>query len=364
MKRKITTISLCLIVKDEKDVIARCLDSVQDIVDEIIVVDTGSKDCTKQIAQRYTNKIYDFLWINDFSAARNFAFNLATQNYILWLDADDVILESDRDNFLLLKSTLDSSIDSVTMHYHLAWDASGQLTSSLRRNRLVKRSNHFKWIGAVHEYLEVGGVIMNSDIAITHCPTSHDSDRNLHIYAARMDKGEFFSPRDLYYYANELQEHGKREEAISVYQQFLDTKQGWIEDNIAACGKLADCFLALNNQGKYLESIYKSFDYDTPRAELCCRLGFYYLQKNELKQAIFWYTIATGLEKPADCWGMINHACWTWLPHLQLCVCYDKLGKHDLAYKHNELAAVFAPDHSAVLYNRKYFEGLLNIFTH
>lgn len=360
MKQNIPTISLCMIVKNEEDVIGRCLDSVQGIVDEIIVVDTGSNDRTKEIVKIYTNKLYDFPWINDFSAARNFAFSKGTHNYILWLDADDVILEADREKFLVLKNTLDPSIDAVTMHYHLSRDENGQITSSLRRSRLVKRANNFKWIGAVHEYLEVGGTIVNSDVAITHCAINHDSDRNLSIYTERMAKGESFSPRDLYYYANELHEHGKHEEAIKFYQKFLETKQGWIEDNIAACGKIADCFLALNDPEQHLEYIYKAFNYDTPRAESCCRLGFYHLQKNELKQATFWYKVATELEKPADCWGMINHACWTWLPHLQLCVCYDRLGKHDLACKHNELAAGFVPDHSGVLYNRKYFESLFN----
>ena len=360
MKQNTSTISLCMIVKNEEDVIGRCLASVQGIVDEIVIVDTGSNDRTKEIVKKYRAKLYDFVWIDDFAAARNYAFSKATQNYILWLDADDVIMEADRKKFLALKSSLDPAVDSFTMFYHLAQDANGQITSSLRRNRLVKRANNFKWIGAVHEYLEVGGFIINSEVAITHCAMSHDSDRNLRIYAGRMAKGESFSPRDLYYYANELHDHNKHEDAITFYQQFLDTKQGWIEDNIAACGKVADCFLALNNPEKHLEYLYKAFDYDTPRAEFCCRLGFYYLQANGLKQAAFWYKVATELEKPTDCWGMMNEACWTWLPHLQLCVCYDRLGKFDLACKHNEIAATFVPDHSGVLYNRKYFQDLFN----
>jgi len=358
MKQKIPTISLCMIVKNEEEVIGRCLDSVQGIADEIIVVDTGSTDCTKKIVKNYMSKIYDFHWINDFAAARNFAFSLATKDYILWLDADDVIRKPDREKFIVFKNTLDPTVDSVTMNYHLAQDETGHITSSLRRNRLVKRANSFKWIGAVHEYLEVYGTVVNSDIAITHCALSHDSDRNLHIYEARLAKGEIFSPRDLYYYANELCDHGRHETAIEFYQKFLTSKQGWVEDNISACGKVADCFLALHNPEKHLEYIYKSFTYDTPRAEFCCRLGFHHLQVNELKQAAFWYKIATELEKPADCWGMINHACWTWLPHVQLCVCYDRLGKHELACKHNEIAAGFEPENPSVLYNRKYFEGL------
>ncbi|MDR1699916.1 MAG: glycosyltransferase, partial [Lachnoclostridium sp.] len=62
-----------MIVKDEENVLARCLDSVKKAVDEIIIVDTGSVDRTKSIAEEYTDLIYDFEWENDFAAARNFA---------------------------------------------------------------------------------------------------------------------------------------------------------------------------------------------------------------------------------------------------------------------------------------------------
>ena len=71
------TISLCMIVKNEKDTLGRCLESVKDIVDEIVIVDTGSSDETKEIAGRFTSNIYDFEWIDDFSAARNYSFSKA-----------------------------------------------------------------------------------------------------------------------------------------------------------------------------------------------------------------------------------------------------------------------------------------------
>ena len=96
-------ISLCMIVKDEEKVIGRCLESVKDLVDEIIIVDTGSKDKTKEIVSKFTDKIYDFEWVNDFAKARNFSFSKATKDYILWLDADDVIFEADRKKFKELK---------------------------------------------------------------------------------------------------------------------------------------------------------------------------------------------------------------------------------------------------------------------
>ena len=74
---QMVTISLCMIVKNEERILARCLDSVKDLVDEIVIVDTGSADATRRIAQTYTDRVYDFTWIDDFSAARNFAFSKA-----------------------------------------------------------------------------------------------------------------------------------------------------------------------------------------------------------------------------------------------------------------------------------------------
>ena len=84
-------ISLCMIVRNEEAVLGRCLDSVADLVDEIILVDTGSTDNTKAVAAEYAAKIYDFPWCDDFSAARNYAVSQAVGDYWLWLDADDVI---------------------------------------------------------------------------------------------------------------------------------------------------------------------------------------------------------------------------------------------------------------------------------
>lgn len=181
-----------MIVKNEEDCIDRCLSSVQDIVDEIIIVDTGSTDDTKDIVRKYTDQIFDFEWIDDFAAARNYAFSCGTKDYIFWLDADDILKDEDRKKFSTLKGGLDQSVDSVTMDYDLAYDEFGNVTSSVRRNRLVKRENKFRWIGAVHEYLEVWGNILNSDVAITHRSLHHDSDRNLKIYEKRLLRGDDF----------------------------------------------------------------------------------------------------------------------------------------------------------------------------
>ena len=120
------TISLCMIVKNEERVLKRCLDSVRDLVDEIIIVDTGSTDATKRIAAGYTDKIYDLTWNDDFSAARNFAFSKATKEYIYSADADEVLSEENRRRFRLLKETLLPEIDTTELELRDNWIWAGK----------------------------------------------------------------------------------------------------------------------------------------------------------------------------------------------------------------------------------------------
>ncbi|AND84111.1 Glycosyl transferase, group 2 family protein [Clostridium tyrobutyricum DIVETGP] len=352
------TISLCMIVKDEENVIGRCLSSIKDVVDEIIIVDTGSSDNTIDMCKNFTDKIYNFKWIDDFSAARNFSFSKATGDYILWLDADDVILPDDIKKFKILKKSLDTSIDSITMKYNVGFDEYGNITLSYRRNRLVKHSKNFKWIGFVHEYLEVYGNVINSDVSVTHKKIDFKPKRNIEIYENKLKERVNFSLRDILYYANELYDHNRFKEALKYYTRFLNSKQGWSEDNIRVCNKICDYFESINQEYKARSYIFKSFEYDSPRAEGCCRLGFSFLKENKLYQSIFWYETASKLEKPQNSLGFFNDSYWTWLPHLQLCVCYDKLGKHEIAYKHNEIAAKFIPKDKRILFNKKYFSGI------
>ncbi len=353
------TISLCMIVKNEEATIERCLQSVEQICDEIIIVDTGSTDKTKELVSKFTNNIFDFEWIDDFAAARNYAFSKATQEYILWMDADDVFLSQDLQELVKLKANLSREFDVVSMLYNLTFDQFRRVSSQLRRSRLVKREKKFRWIGAVHEYLDVSGTHLQTMIAVTHQPLGHDNERNLRIYERRQLKGEAFSPRDLYYFANELRDHKRYDQAIEYYQKFLATKQGWVEDNIGACARLADCYYQLNDIENELKAIYLSFQYDIPRADFCCRLGFYHLNNEQLKQAIFWYKLATQLGIENSPWGLVNHRCATWLPHLQLCVCYSRLGEYKLAYEHNEIAAKFIPDEPLIEHNRKLLQDYL-----
>ncbi|WP_164779719.1 glycosyltransferase [Paenibacillus kobensis] len=347
------TVSLCMIVKNEEATLARCLSSVDGVVHEINIIDTGSTDRTKEIAQSFQARVFDFEWVNDFAAARNFAFSQATCEYLLWLDADDILLPEDAAKLQALIQALPYETDAVSMNYHLAKDEYGNVTSSLRRNRLVRRSRGFRWIGAVHEYLEVYGSIMAGDIAVTHDRVHTQSDRNLKIYEAKVTSGAELGARDTYYFGNELFDHQLWERAAEQYEKLLQFSEVWIEDRIGACGKAAECYdhMGLLEQAK--QKALQSFVYAAPRAENCCRLGSFFMKEQRYSEAAFWYRLATELPKP-DAMAHTIHACWTWLPYLQLCVCYDRMGEHRSAYEANERAASFRPNDERIQANKSY----------
>lgn len=201
-------ISLCMIVKNQEKVLSRCLDSVKNLVDEIVIVDTGSSDTTKEIAKRYTDKIFDFAWIDDFSAARNFAFSKAKNEYCMWLDADDVLQKEDSVRFLYMKETLPEDVEMVMMPYETAFNEDGKAIFSYYRERIIKNDVGFQFIGRVHEAIPRKGKVFYSEIPVKHRKEKRGyTDRNLKIYEKMEKEGEYFDPRALYYYGRELLAH-------------------------------------------------------------------------------------------------------------------------------------------------------------
>ncbi|SHH97780.1 glycosyltransferase family 2 protein [Virgibacillus chiguensis] len=357
------SISLCMIVKNEEEVLEQCLRSVESICDEIIILDTGSTDRTKEIALQFTNKVFDFEWVDDFSKARNKSFSYATKDYILYLDADDVVLPEDLDKLKNLKKTeLNDTIDAVSMYYHTSFDQQGNPTFKFRRNRLLKRSNHFKWFGAVHEYILVYGNIYHSDIAITHRKEDKEidlstRDRNLKIYEKQLEKGVEFAPRELFYYANELKDHQRFLEAINYYKKFLNSERGWIEDAIRACIYMADCYKALGEIDEETTALLHTFKFDLPRPEVLCRLGDHFMNKNSFQKAIRWYMLALTIEVENDA-GFTNIAYTTWYPHLQMCVCYWRLGNKQKSYEHHLKVKEHDPYSEFAIKNEKFFKDI------
>lgn len=352
------SLSVCMIVKNEEDVIGRCLQCVKGFADEIIIVDTGSTDKTKEIAAGYTNAIYDFPWTYDFGAARNFSFGKASKDYIMWLDADDVIDEENQNGIKKLMSGLEPSVDMVMMKYDVAFDENGNPTFSYYRERIMKRSKQYQWVGAIHEAIEPSGTIIHSELAVSHKKIrANEPKRNLRIFEKLLEEGKQLDPRQSYYYARELYYNDQIPTAIERFEKFLSDEKGWIENNISACKDLAVCYLKIGEDEKAFFTLVRSFVFDEPRAEICCEIGKYLLKHKRYKAAIFWYELAA--DRTMDCrsGGFCLTDCYGYIPYMQLCVCYDKLGEREKAIEYNERAGRIKPEDKSYLFNKQYFSS-------
>ena len=131
-------ISLCMIVKDEEAVLERCLDCFGELADEIVIVDTGSSDRTREIAGKYTSRVYEFPWCGDFSAARNYGFERATKEYCMWVDADDVMRPQAREKLLELKAAVPQDTDMIFLPYQTGFDEEGRPAITYYRERIFR----------------------------------------------------------------------------------------------------------------------------------------------------------------------------------------------------------------------------------
>lgn len=351
-------ISLCMIVKNEEKVLGRCLDSICNAVDEIIITDTGSTDRTKEIAKKYTDLVYDFKWADDFSLARNFSFSKASKDYLMWLDADDVITEENGKALLELKDNLHNE-DAVMMKYNTQFDENDNPTFLFYRERLVRRDAFISWRGKVHETIEYKGQPIYSDIAVNHKSIKTQySTRNLDIYEKQFQEEQELSPRDTFYFARELYYHKQYDRAIKMLSEFLDSNQGWYENKIEACKILSLCYNETGKNGYALAALFKSFAYDVPRAEICCLIGNIFMEKDEYENAVFWFETALILPKKEKSGGFTDIDSYGYLPCIQLCVCYDKLKDYKTAEEYNLRAGAYRPDSEAYLQNKAYFQSL------
>ena len=352
------SISLCMIVKNEEKVLARCLESVVGVVDEIIIVDTGSTDGTKEIARKFTDLVYEFEWVDDFSAARNFSFSKARKDYQMWLDADDILTEEDREKLIMLKSQLDNHVDIVTMKYNTHFDEDNNPILTFARERLFKRSKGYKWNDPIHEYIEMNGVVYHAkNIFVTHLKEAEYSDRNLKIYEKQVEAGKELSPRSIYYFARELRDHGRNAEAAKYFNIFLDQGLGWVEDNISACFSLIQCYKVSGEHEKIWESAIRTFKYGPPRAEICCELGYYFKRIRNFNNASFWFSLAASLEQPQTD-GFVLNDYWNYIPLIELAVCHYELNDLEKAEIYNEQAKQFKPNSKSVKSNEEFFKKI------
>ncbi len=159
------TISLCMIVKNEEENLARCLDSARDIVDEIIIVDTGSTDRTVEIAKNYGARVFNHPWEGSFSKARNYSLKYATCDWILYLDADEELNREDAPRLKEIAENNDCMVVSFIIKNKYKDSTQEGFAQMIR---FFKNFSGIHYKGIVHNTIHYSGKCLYSSITIIH----------------------------------------------------------------------------------------------------------------------------------------------------------------------------------------------------
>jgi glycosyltransferase involved in cell wall biosynthesis len=266
-------LSLCMIVKNEESVIERCLSSISHLVDEIIIVDTGSTDNTKEKVKAFTSNIHDFEWVNDFSAARNFAASKASGEWILVLDADEFIDEENFNGFIQELQNDDGSFDTYTAKILNFTGNSGENLVQNFHDRIYKNNGKIQYYRKIHEQFESrdGQTLRNknSSLLIFHSGylnyTVQEKDkkqRNKELLDKEINNGEN-KAFDYFNFGNEYFSIGEYLKALDSYLEAYKLKKdfrlSWVSTTLV---QMIICLINLKRYNDALnvirdaESIY------------------------------------------------------------------------------------------------------------
>jgi len=356
------TVSLCMICKNEQNNIGLLLDDVCQVLEEVIIVDTGSTDNTLAIlaekSKQYPNlRIEHFQWVDNFSAARNYSFSLATQDFIFWCDGDDRVDSKDLfkfKNWALVNPNVDCWL--LDYIYSSFPDGSPQLT--LGRERFLRRAMNPRWVGAIHEVIDINSFRQQyyNELKIVHNRGSKviEPKRNLKILEAEFAKNPN-DPRTAYYYGKELFDHVDNK-GIEILEHYLTLPWRYYDDEVNARERLSRAYLALKDHGKAIRVANEIYHLDATRK----RAGFYWiygaveqdLQNYEI--AIDWYERCVVEPPPPP--RVLTMEYYTWNPLRRISECYLKLNNYEQAVKHARMVKKLLPgDHGTELWYKENF---------
>lgn len=374
------TLGLYMIAKNEQEVIERCLESfIGDgtLFEQVVLVDTGSTDDTKTIAQRFGCEVYDFEWCEDFSKARNFALSKVRTDWCMWCDLDDILLSTEFQKIKMLKQRLEKDIYLMTYDY--AQDENGRSLSLLERERIHKNDPRLRFRYPIHEVIPMDCIPNitweKTGIVITHKRTnagfSADLDRNIHMLERALKEAEYRNDSRLQYYlAKECHDANQFERAIKEFKKFLNMNRGWWQDRVCAQFRLAQCQQAqaqieideavradLRSEARH--NALKAIEMDDRWAEPYYVLGLLAWDHQNWQSAIQWFENCRRMPIP-DVLAPTRPDFYEWLPNLQLCVMYDRVGDYKTARERNREAMRYRPDDPRMKHNEMYLNNILN----
>ncbi|MCI0460908.1 MAG: glycosyltransferase, partial [Gemmataceae bacterium] len=224
--------SLCLIVKNEEANLPACLESAADLVEEMIVVDTGSGDATKEVATRFGARVYDFPWVDSFAAARNESLRHATGDWIFWLDADDRLDATNRQRLRAVLDQLGDDNVAYVMKCLCLPEPGREAGTVVDHVRLFRKHPDLRWQYRVHEQIlpavrQRGGQVRWTDVVLHHTgyqdPALRQRKLQRDLRLLQLDHAEHpDDPFILFNLGQIYQELGQPAEAITFLHRSLE----------------------------------------------------------------------------------------------------------------------------------------------
>lgn len=343
-------ISLGMIVRNAEATLERCLESVAPYVDEIVIGLGGeSTDRTEEIAKKYATTLIRLPWNNDFAAARNQVLEACKGEYFLWLDADDELIGGEHMQQLIADNP---RVDAFYWGYDYSRDDAGVNTCYLIRERLVKISSDWRWVGKVHEVL-MGppdhSMFLVDNIIVKHHPQPKSPTRNLEILYQELEASEPNpDPRILMYLGSENATRGNLTEALLHFHRYVQLS-GWDEEKYQAQHRIADIYRVLKNFDKAREADVKAISIrpDWPDAYLGLAETSYY--QGRYKECIEWTKAASTKELPQTLL-ILNPRDYDYHPLIFLALAYAHIGDVEAAVDNLRQALAIKPTPDIIKY--------------
>lgn len=309
MSNKLTPISICVIMKNEEKHMDAFLSSIKKHFNgyphELVLVDTGSTDNTLSIAQKYTDKIFHFTWINDFSAARNFSLSCAANDWILVLDCDEYVIEATPSALQIMIEKYPDSVGMLSRRNHYEMNGTDSVYTDDVERFFNRKLYHYEAI--IHEQVRrIKGPDNFPRVAIPlvvdHCGyngTYEDLckkvERNNTLLLQMLEE----NPNDPYLYFQLGQSYNMLhddEKACYYYGKGLefdvDPKAEYVQMMVIGYG-YALLHLERYDEALLFENIYEDF---ATGADFVCLMGLIYLRKGMIVQAMTEFLKATTFE--------------------------------------------------------------------
>ena len=249
-------LSVCMIVRNEELILEKSLESIKPIADEIIIVDTGSTDKTLEIAKKFTDNIYHFKWINDFSKAYDFARQKATFPYTCRWDADFLLRGNAVNEILSLKKRDFDNADMVSFTWNIAFGDNNSPINSIHRWFIYKKDK-FHFESEIHADI-VANNPEDSDIRKTYpkIEVDHlkDKEGKAHRYGQTLSlvkgilKKDPLNRRMIFALGEELLFEKDFSQSIEMFLKFLQYENNDEEKRAAALENLLFCYLILRQK--------------------------------------------------------------------------------------------------------------------